>query len=312
MDNQHAFDYMGSVRFTVRKNGSMLNHLRAMAVFAKTVEHSSFRKAAKELQLSPSVVSHHISQLEEQLGVTLLYRSTRTLSLTRDGERLIDAARSMVEVVEAGIHAVLDNASQLSGELRVTAPAVLAQSPITDRIALFLRQHPDVRVSVDYSDKPRDVVAESIDVAIRMGWLRDSALKARKLYDVERVLLASTSYLKGRSVPKSPKDVEEWDWLELASVPLKPVFRHENHRTVSLRPNAQLSSNSAFAAYQLARCGAGLAILPRVLADADLLAGKMEIVLPHWELEKIAVYAVRPANSARDGLSAAFVEFMAT
>lgn len=283
-----------------------------MAVFAKTVEHGSFRKAAKELQLSPSVISHHISQLEEQLGVTLLYRSTRTLSLTRDGERLIGAAQSMVEVVEAGIDAVLDNASKLSGELRVTAPAVLAQSPITDKIALFLRQNPNVSISIDYSDKPRDVVAESIDVAIRMGWLRDSTLKARKLYNVERALLASPSYLKGRSVPKRPKDIEHWDWLELASVPLKPVFRHETHKTVSLRPTARLTANSAFAAYQLVCCGAGLAILPRALAEADLRAGKMEVVLPNWSLETIAVYAVRPANSAREGLSAAFVDFIAT
>lgn len=290
----------------------MLNHLRALAVFAKTIEQGSFRAAARELQLSPSVVSHHISQLEEQLGVALLYRSTRTLSLTRDGERLIGPARAMVAAAEDGVHAVLDNASQLSGELRVTAPALLAQSRITDKIAMFLREHPNVKITIDYSDQPRDVVAKSIDVAIRMGWLRDSALKARKLYDVDRALMVARDYLKGRPVPKTPRDVEKWDWLELASVPLKPVFRHQQHKTIALRPSARLTANSAFAAYQLASQGAGLAILPRTLAEADVRAGKMEFVLPDWKLESIAVYAVRPANAPREGLTAAFVDYIAT
>lgn len=289
----------------------MLNHLRAMAVFAKTVELGSFRAAAAALQLSPSVVSHHISHLEEQLGVALLYRSTRTLSLTRDGERLIGAAQDMVTAVEDGIHAVRDHASKLSGELRVTAPALLAQSRITEKIALFLREHPDVKVTIDYSDEPRNVVSESMDVAFRMGWLRDSALKARKLYDVSRALMVSRSYMKGRAVPKTPKDIEKWDWLELASVPLRPVFRHATHKTVTLRPAARLTANSAFAAYHLAANGAGVAILPRTLAEDDVRAGTMEIILPDWKLESIAVYAVRPSNAPREGLAAEFVNYIA-
>ena len=289
----------------------MINHLRALAVFAKTVEHGSFRAAARALELSPSVVSHHISQLEEQLGVALLYRSTRTLSLTRDGERLIGAAQAMVTAAETGINDVLDHASGLSGDLHVTAPAVLAQSPLADNIADFLKVHPDVRILIDYSDERRDVVADGIDVAIRMGWLRDSALKARKLSDVERVLMASRSFLAGRPVPKSPKDIEEWDWLDLASVTLKPVFRHASHNTVTIRPKSRLTANSASALYQLVARGAGIATLPRFLAEADIHAGTMEVLLPEWTLPSIAIYAVRPQNAPRDGLTAAFVNALA-
>lgn len=289
----------------------MINHLRALAVFAKTVEHASFRSAARDLDLSPSVVSHHISQLEERLGVTLLYRSTRTLSLTRDGERLIGAAQAMLAAAEDGVNAVLDQASGLSGELHVTAPAVLAQSSIAGKVALFLRAHPNVKISIDYSDDRRNVVAQGIDVAIRMGWLRDSALKARKLYDVERVLMASSSFLKGRPVPKSPKDIEEWDWLELASVPLKPIFRHASHKSVTLRPQPRLSANSATALYQFVAGGAGIATLPRFLAEADIQAGTTEVILPDWNLPSVAVYAVRPQNAPRDGLTAEFVNSLA-
>lgn len=289
----------------------MINHLRALAVFAKTVQHGSFRAAARDLELSPSVVSHHISQLEEQLGVALLYRSTRTLALTRDGERLIGAAQAMVTAAESGIKAVLDHASGLSGELHVTVPAVLAQSPIAEKIAGFLKAHPNVRILIDYSDERRNVIAEGIDVAIRMGRLRDNSLKARKLYDVERVLMASSSFLKGRPLPKTPKDIEEWDWLDLASVPLKPVFRHASQKTVTIQPKSRLSANSAPALYELVVRGAGIATLPSFLAETDIQSGAMVVLLPEWNLPSIAIYAVRPQNAPRDGLTAEFVNALA-
>lgn len=289
----------------------MLHHLRALAVFAKTVEHGSFRLAAKELKLSPSVVSHHISQLEAQLGVALLYRSTRQLSLTRDGERLIGAARTMVETAEAGLNDILDQSAGLSGRLRITAPAVLARSPVTERIAQFVSAHPGVHLSIDYTEVARDIIADGIDVAIRMGWLRDSALKARKLYDVERVVLAARTYLKTRAAPASPKDLEGWDWLDLTPVPLRPVFRNASRQRVTLRPSPRLSANSATALYQLSLGGAGLAILPRYLAEAELHTGEMQVVLPDWRVDAIGVYAMRPQNAPRDSLAAAFVNALA-
>jgi DNA-binding transcriptional LysR family regulator len=289
----------------------MINHLRAMAVFAKTVDYGSFRLAAQDLQLSPSVVSHHISQLEEQLGVTLLYRSTRKLSLTRDGERLIGAARAMVKAAEDGIGSVLNQTAELSGKLHVTAPAVLSRSPVSARISQFVTAFPNVHLSIDYTETPRDVVADGIDVAIRMGWLRNSAFKMRKLYDVERVVLAARSYLKTMPTPNYPKDIEAWDWLKLTPVPLRPVFRSESKKRVTLRPSARLSANNASALYELSTHGAGLAVLPRYLAETDLRSGAMQIVLPEWHVEPVGVYALRPQNSPRDGLAAEFVNALA-
>lgn len=289
----------------------MLNQLRPLAVFAKTVELGSLRAAAKALQLSPSVVSHHISQLEEQLGVALLYRSTRKLSLTRNGERLICHAQAMVHAAEQGIHAALDGVGELSGELRVTAPALLANSPLADRITVFVKANPKVLLSLDFSEVTRDMIADGIDVAIRAGWLKDSQLKSRKLFDEERVLLASSDYLKGRSAPHFPKDILEWDWLELAPVALNPVFTSEDGTRVQIKPKTALSANNADALYNLSKRGAGLAILPRFLAEADLANKSMAVVLPQWKLSPIGIYAVRPPNSPKDGLAARFIEALA-
>ncbi len=196
----------------------MLDHLKQIAIFAKTVDHGSFREAARVLRLSPSVVSHHVTQLEQQLGTALLYHSTRKLSLTADGERLLAAVRSMIEAAEAGLQAIADQKSQLSGVLRITAPAALGQSMLVDRFAEFSLANPLVQLSINFTDVRRDLIGEGFDVAIRMGWLKDSTLIARKLFDVRRRLVAGQTYCAKRSKPTSPRDLEDWDWLELGQV----------------------------------------------------------------------------------------------
>ncbi|MEL6287655.1 MAG: LysR substrate-binding domain-containing protein [Pseudomonadota bacterium] len=289
----------------------MLKSLRALAVFAKAMEHGSFRAAAAELKISPSVVSHHIAQLEQELGVALIYRSTRQLSLTRDGEQLLEAARAVVAAAEAGVAAVKGQGPGLSGELNVTAPAVLAKSFLAGRVAGFVQSHPHVSVSIDYTDERRDVIGEGIDVAIRMGWLRDSALKSRKLLEVERILLASSTYMANRKTPQTPADVEDLDWLELTPVPLKPAFKRRSSAPVTPRLTPRLRVNSATALYQLMVEGAGLAILPRFLATDDLASGRVIQLLPQWQLPSISIYAVRPANSPRRGPVTEFVKALA-
>lgn len=289
----------------------MLDHLRQLAIFAKTVDHGSFRAAAQALRLSPSVVSHHISQLEEQLGVALLYRSTRKLSLTRDGEQLIGAARAMIDAAEAGLRQVSDQAAQPTGELHITMPAALAQSDMTNRIAAFSTAYPGIRLTLDFSDLRREVIAGGIDVALRMGWLEDSSLKARKLFDVKRYLVAAQSYCAERPAPAAPNDLLEWDWLELSQVKLTTEFRTKGQRPVTVKPSPRLSVNDAHALYHLARSGAGLAVVPEYLARTDLSSGVMHHVLPDWHVPSIGIYAVWPPNAPKEGLSALFIRFLA-
>ena len=289
----------------------MLDQLRQIAIFAKTVDHGSFRAAAKALRLSPSVVSHHITHLEEQLGVALLYRSTRKLSLTRDGERLIGAARKMMEAADAGLRAVSDTAPQPTGELRITAPAVLAQSATVTRIAEFSIAFPGVHLTLDFSDLRREVIGDGIDVALRMGWLKDSSLKARKLYDVDRCLVASPSYLQKHPEPVTPNDLEDWDWLELSQVKLAVEFQKPGYQKILIRPAPRISVNEAHALYFLARSGAGLAIIPEFLTREDADAGFIQKVLPDWKPTPVGVFAVWPPNAPKEGLTALFVKFLA-
>lgn len=281
----------------------MIDRLRQMAIFAKTIDHGSFRGAAHALRLSPSVVSHHVSELEESLGVALIYRSTRKLSLTPEGQRLLAATHKMLEAVEGELADLSQSASAPSGELRLTIPSVLSQSRFIEQIAAFSIAHPRIKLSLDFSDIRRDLIDDGFDIAIRMGPKAKTTATSRKLFSVERKLVASTDYLASRSAPDHPDDIADWDWLALTPVQNVPVaFTKAGGTQATIKPHARVFANDAQALYRLARAGAGLAIVPDFLAREDVQAGTMGYVLPNWKLRVIDVFAAWPANAPKHGL----------
>lgn len=289
----------------------MLEHLRQIAIFARTVEQGSFRKAAETLRLSPSVVSHHVAQLEQSLGVALLYRSTRRITLTPDGTKLFEAARRMLEAADDGLQALSTSTEAPSGELRVTAPAFLSQSELLDRVAAFARKYPKVRLDLDFTDDRRHLLRDGFDLAIRAGWLTDSQMISRKLGEVERRLIGSTAYLDGREMPIQPEDVADWDWIGLASVRPEITFVNGDgvSRRIKLAPRVR--TNSVHAMYRLVEAAAGVAVLPVHMTDSGVAAGTIQPVLPEWHPQPIGTYAVWPPNAPRQGLTGRFVDFLA-
>ncbi|WP_439155764.1 LysR family transcriptional regulator [Yoonia sp.] len=281
----------------------MIDRLRQMAIFAKTIDHGSFRGAARELRLSPSVVSHHVSQLEESLGVALIYRSTRKLTLTSEGHRLLAATHKMLEAVEGELVDLSVSASAPSGELRITIPSVLSQSHFTAQIAAFSNTYPRIKLFLDFSDTRRALIDDGFDIAIRMGPKAKNTAASRKLFSVARTLVGSADYLSSRPVPDHPKDLMSWDWLALTpaqNVPLE--FSKTGGIQATIKPEAHIFANDAQALYRLARAGAGLAIVPDFLARDDVEDGSMTYVLPDWKLRAIDVFAVWPSNAPKHGL----------
>jgi len=289
----------------------MLDQLRQVAIFAKTIDHGSFRGAARELKLSPSVVSHHISQLEEHLGVALLYRSTRKLALTREGEQLLASTHSMLEAVEGAFSEISNTAGSASGELRITTPALFVQSHLTEQIASFSMEYPAIKITLDFSDERQDLIAGGHDIAIRAGSQTESPAVTRQLFQMQRRLVASKKYLKGRVKVKTPEDVKDWDWIELAPVRhIKPSFQKSGTKKVSIKPNAHICVNDALALYRFARAGAGLAVVPEFLAEEGVSANVVEYVLPAWKIEPINVFATWPSNAPKHGLIKLFLNYI--
>jgi DNA-binding transcriptional LysR family regulator len=273
----------------------MIDRLRQMAIFAKTIDHGSFRGAARELHLSPSVVSHHISQLEEHLGVALIYRSTRKLTLTSEGQRLLAATRNMLDAVEGELQDLSAAASEPSGELCITLPSVLSLSHITDQIAAFSLEYPRITLTA--------LIDDGFDLAIRMGPSSKNSATTRTLFEVRRVLVASKDYLATRTVGNNPMALSDWEWLALAPVQNVPLsFRNKDGETMKIKPTPHMFTNDAQALHRLAHAGAGLAIVPEFLVAPDIDNGTMEILLPEWELRSISVFADWPANAPKHGL----------
>ncbi|UZD91734.1 LysR family transcriptional regulator [Cognatishimia activa] len=290
----------------------MLDQLRQIAIFAKAIEHGSFRGAASELRLSPSVVSHHIAQLEEKLGVALIYRSTRRLSLTRDGERLLASAQTMIAAVEEGLNAISGHSSEPSGELRVTISAVLSQSELIEKVSNFKELYPKVGVELDFSDERRDFIRDGIDLAIRTGPNRKRAANRKALFSSQRVAVATPDFLAKAPTISHPRDINQSTWIELTPARnVKMIFQKAGEADVQVTPKAYLSANDAYAVYQLARTGAGLAVVPNFLAQEDIAAGRVEVVLPDWKVEPLQTYAEWPSNAPKAGLARLLVEELA-
>lgn len=278
-----------------------------MAVFAKTVETGSFRAAALALGLSPSVVSHHVSELEASLEVALLYRTTRRLSLTDEGKELYDAARSMVDTVERGLDRLGARAASPSGKLSITAPAAFIEEVLFEDLAAFALEHPKVELALHFSDAQVDLLRDGLDIAIRAGALQDSSLMSKKLFDFRRTLVAAPSYLAGKKKPKRPEDIALWDWIHLSPRPPVATFARPGG---ALAFTSRLRVNNAAAALGLARAGLGVAMVPSAMAAREIEAGALAEVLPDWPLEAPAVHAVWPPNAPRTSLAQRLVAFL--
>lgn len=288
----------------------MIEHIRALVIFAKVAETRSFRGAARALSLSPSVVSQQIATLEGRLGVALIYRSTRALSVTPDGEALLASAHAIVAEAEKGLARFSSVAPSPVGALRITLPEVMSMSPLIERLSAFSAEHPGITLSTAFSDGRLDIIRENYDLAIRVGWLGDTALKAVKIGEISRILVASTAYCESRATPSHPRDLRDWDFIRFDPIEGMPKLRQKGGRAVEARMNSRISASTGIAAYRFAHANAGVALVLSFLARAEIERGEVVRLLPEWQVESAGVYAVWPPNAPRNGLAQRLVNFL--
>ncbi len=289
----------------------MIDKLRSIAIFSTVVDQGSFRAAAQHLDLVPSRVSQVISDLEKDLGVTLLYRSTRQLSLTQQGRILLENAHAMLAAAENGLDAINPHAAMPVGALRVSVPAFIAQTNLMDTFATFATAYPKVSLDLHFTDSRKDLIKDGFDLAIRAGWLTDSELMTRKIDKIERFLVASVSYCATKPIPSRAEDLEEWDWIRFSMQPEKTELTSPEGRTVSVRGQAGLRVSSAEALYEFALRGMGLTSVPENLAQRGIERGELVHVLPNWTLLPLGIHAVWPDQSRRENLTTFFVRYLA-
>lgn len=289
----------------------MIDHLKSMAVFARVVDEGSFRAAAKDLNLAPSRISEMVSDLENHLGITLLYRSTRKIALTNEGRILYANVVTMLRSAEAGLNELNAVTIKPVGQLKLSVPAFMASSALSRAMADFMHQYPLVCLSITYTDRPVGLLEDGYDLNIRVGWLDDSSLMARKLGEEDRVLVAGKGYASNRSEPTHPSDLEEWDWIRYAQRSEKIEFTSTEGETVRVQSASRLQVDSVEALYTFTGQNLGVTAVPRHLAKRGLENGDFVELLPNWKLRPLGFFAVWPDKSRRESLTLLFVRYLA-
>ncbi|MEE9319582.1 MAG: LysR family transcriptional regulator [Granulosicoccus sp.] len=288
----------------------MINELRAVAIFVEVVRAGSFRGAARQLGLSPSAVSYNVAQLEKHVGNSLIYRSTRKLSLTSKGEHLYEHAGELLSDISASLEDITGNGSALHGRLIVSATTALLHSTLNQKIAQFCKQSPNIDFEIHYSDERQDLIRDGIDLVLRAGDMPDSSLKSRLVSRIERKLVCSRSYYKSHKPPQKPEELDTWRWIRLTMMPGGRTLRKAGKSFTTTGVASQISVNSVDAMTQFCSQGMGLATPPTFLVEKLLKRGSIIEVLPEWQVDSISVYAVWPGNHVRNKNAQKFVELV--
>jgi LysR family transcriptional regulator for bpeEF and oprC len=263
-----------------------------MTCFARAVETGSFSAVARELGIGQPNVSRHVAALESHLHSRLLHRSTRKLSLTPEGERFYAEARRVLDALEEA-ESNARGEDQPSGLLRIACPTSLGRTQILPRIKPLLERYPEMQIDLQISDRYIDLVEEGVDLALRIGPLADSALRATRIGTSIRVLVASPSYLEHRPAPQKPADLVNHNCIVYSLSQLGSTWRfRDGEVTVS----GNFKVNTPDGIYSAVTSGLGIAHAPLWLVEEALMTGKVRLLLHEYMGPPVPISFVHSAN----------------
>ena len=283
-----------------------------LQAFVAVVEAGSFTAAAERLDATKSAVSRRVSRLEERLGVQLLRRTTRVLNLTETGQSFYDhSARILADLDEAEAAIQLEH-GELRGTLRVALPLSFGVRHMCKPIATFTKQHPKLHFDLDLNDRRIDLLEEGMDLALRIGHLKDSSLIARRLFDVRTVVAASPHYLKIHGAPQIPEDLRDHDCLVYSNLadPDKWSWKDGKGKQHVVKVNTVLRASSGDFLANAAAHGMGVVIQPTFLASEAIRRGNLVPLLTEYEWPVSPAYAVYPPTRHLSYRVRAFIDFL--
>lgn len=290
----------------------MMDDLKRMVIFSHVVDAGSFSGAARRLGIAKSAVSKHVSLLEQSLGVRLLNRNTRSLSMTDVGESYYQSCAKMVEVVEDAKQCISGIQDEPRGMLRVSCPASFGIDFIAPLLNEYLQDYPALNAELLLDDNVVDMTEQGIDVAIRVGWLADSSLRAKKLKDARRLLCASPAYLDHNGIPQTPEDVAKHQCVIFTLLPTPFQYKFtKNNKSLTIQIKGRLKTNNGNAVRTLVLEGAGIAALSDFLISEDLKKGALVQLLPDYHIADAGIYAVYQNQHLQQAKIRTFIDFLA-
>ena len=262
-----------------------MTDLNALVIFAKVVEAKSFSEAARRLRMPVSTVSRRVAELEDQLGVRLLDRSTRALRLTDIGSEVLEHAQRSAEASEAVENIVSNQQSNVTGTLRLSAPPNISETLLTPLVTAFQASYPNVRVHILIAERYVDHIADGVDIVFRLGALKDSSLVARRILTYRHQLVASPDYLKNCKQPEMPQDLLGHRLIAFSywRPESRWTFVHVNGKdeeTLTFHPHLSMNDFAGLTSALLA--AGGISDLPPIVQPELLRNGRLVEVMPQW------------------------------
>ena len=275
-----------------------MTDLNSLMVFARVVEAKSFSEAARRMKIPLSTVSRRVAELEKQLGVRLIERSTRRLRLTDVGSEVFEQGKHSVEISEAVNNIASNHLSTVSGELRLAAPPSISDSLLAPLVGAFQASYPNVRIQVFITDRIVDQIAEGVDLAFRVDpQLKDSSLIARKILTYRHQLVASPAYLARRKPPQKTQDLLQHRLLAFSFWKPMNVWSFVNGKkkeTLTFRPHLSMNDYAGLAAALLA--GTGIGDLPPLVQPELLRDGRLVEIMPDWRFATFYLWLAHTGN----------------
>lgn len=270
-----------------------MERLKGMSIFAKVVELGSFTAAARQLHLSVSSISQIVAKLEDELQVKLLNRSTRSLGLTEAGKIYYQGCRRMLaEATQVHEQLYAFNNTPI-GTLRIGSSSTMAQNVLAEMTSNMLREYPGLSVNLVAGIPAPDLIADGLDVVIRVGALKDSNLFSRRLGAMPMVVCAAKSYLQQHGAPEKPADVDNFAWLEYS---VRPDNNFEliapEGLITRLSPQGRFVTNDSLTLIRWLKAGNGIAYVPMMWVIEEINAGEIDILFPQYQSEPRPVYAL--------------------
>lgn len=291
-----------------------LPDFEAWAIFAKVAELGSFSGAADELRLSKATVSKAVSRLEERLGTPLFHRSSRKLSLTESGSAAQERASLLLAEGEAIEEAISERGAAPRGLVRLAAPMSFGIAHLKPLLPLFHHAYPQVSIELHLSDERIDLIEQGFDVALRIGQLEDSALKARRLFPVRLPLVGAPALFDRLGRPDHPRDLARYPAIVYTHVraPGRWYFRHPAEGELTVEVKGPIRTNNGDVILDALLAGTAIAPLPDFLAWKCLADGSLEEVLAHWATgPQLALHLITPPTAIRPARVKVLIDFLA-
>ena len=290
-----------------------MDKLNAISVFCKVIETQSFTQAANQQNISVAMASKLVSQLEEHLKTRLLQRTTRKIVPTEAGMLYYQRCQAILLDLSEADSSISNMATSLQGNLLISVPRDFGLLYISPNLPKFIELHPNLHVEIEFEDKRVDLVAEGYDLALRIGYMQDSSLVARKISSSPMHFVASPSYLEARGTPLTPDDLEYHQGL-LYKSSLNQVHWQSTkaNQTQRYKIQSKVVSNNGMALLEMTKAGLGISNSPSFFVKDALASGELVEILSEYKQKPLDIYVVYPNRRHLPAKVRAFIEFLAS